>query len=349
MSVPRSDILPADRFRIVASIAADLDSFAAEHYGLELEPLADSVGLSCDDFQSNEKQVSLDRMCRLFELLAIATGDEDFGVRYGEAITFGSTGFFGYGQKSAPTLRQLLSFNASFMPLVCDISYLSLEIDSSLCWYHWSFHPMIISKTQFSLSTSAMLVRLIRENFDANWSPNEVRFDFPRPKNARAINRLICPNLIFEEPTSTIIMSTHSLDLKNRNGDARLHELIYQNCKEQLADKRVSKTILDAVIDEISDSISDPQLSLSRTARRIGMSERSLQRYLSSQEQSFSELVDQRRKELSDTLLRDPNIPLNKIAERLGFSSNSAYTRTARRWYGVPPTEARRNFNRSSE
>ena len=340
VSLPNATTI--DRYQIVASIAANLEQFVADRYDLDLAPLASSLGLSVADFQSNDKRVSLDRICRLFDLLAIASGDNDFGLGYAGAIEFGSTGYFGYGQKNAPTLGDLFNFNTRFMSLVCDITYLSLEIDAEYCRYHWSLPPMITTKSQFTLASSAMLVRLIRENFDSNWSPVEVWFDFPRVNSSSALGNSICPRVTFDESGCAIVIHTESLVLKNMHGDERLYRLIYESCESQLLRRQKSTSLLDAVMNEICDSLSDPGLSLARTARRLGTSDRSLQRYLAAQKQSFSELCDQARRELSDSLLATTDLPLYEIASRLGFSSTSAYTRTARRWYGVPPTEVRK-------
>ncbi|MFY0614763.1 MAG: AraC family transcriptional regulator [Hyphomicrobiaceae bacterium] len=337
-----------DHFKIVASFVADLEGFLGRRYGLDLKPLAGEVGLCTKDFQRSDMRISLDRVCRLLNLVAARTGDQDLGLAFASVTSLGNTGFFGYGQSSAPTLGAMLNFKLKFLSLVCDLSDLRLEKDKNRCYIHWSLPSVLIEKSQFSLIAMGMLVRLVRENIDDQWSPLEVQFDFPMNGASQALKESVCGLVQFGQSANIVILPPGCLELPNRNRDDRLYQLVLANLDEQLVKKQQATSMLDAVIAEIGYSVTDPDLSLSRTASRLATSERTLQRYLSSQQLSFSDLRDQARRELSDNLLRSSNVRIYEVAERMGFSTNSAYTRSARRWYGVPPSMRRRHLMRSS-
>ena len=72
-------------------------------------------------------------------------------------------------------------------------------------------------------------------------------------------------------------------------------------------------------------------------ARRIGMDRRSLNRHLSSQGTSFRKIYRQVLLEASQRLLKQ-GASVSDVAEALGFSEISAFTRAFRRWSGETPS-----------
>ncbi|NUF53772.1 helix-turn-helix transcriptional regulator, partial [Acinetobacter seifertii] len=66
-------------------------------------------------------------------------------------------------------------------------------------------------------------------------------------------------------------------------------------------------------------------------------SERSLQRYLATENTSFSVLVDLTRKQQAQDLLENSAISIEAVALSLGYADTSHFTRAFKRWMGVTP------------
>ena len=77
------------------------------------------------------------------------------------------------------------------------------------------------------------------------------------------------------------------------------------------------------------------------TAEAIGLSVRSLQRYLSQQNLTYSRLIDKVRYEWALSLLNNPDLTLIEIAYTLGFKHPANFTHSFRRWAGVSPSQFR--------
>lgn len=77
-------------------------------------------------------------------------------------------------------------------------------------------------------------------------------------------------------------------------------------------------------------------------AHELGMSSRTLQRRLTDEGTSFRSVVSEVRREAAEAFLRDPAIPLARVAQRLGFNDQAAFTRAFRRWTGTTPSRWRR-------
>jgi AraC-like DNA-binding protein len=78
-----------------------------------------------------------------------------------------------------------------------------------------------------------------------------------------------------------------------------------------------------------------------RTAAGMGVSARTLQRRLGEEGSSFSRVLDELRRDLSDELLSDRKLSVAEVAFLLGYSEPSAFQRAFRRWRGVSPRRFR--------
>ncbi|PZU43996.1 MAG: AraC family transcriptional regulator [Sphingomonas sp.] len=77
-------------------------------------------------------------------------------------------------------------------------------------------------------------------------------------------------------------------------------------------------------------------------ARQLSVSERTLHRRLDSNHTSFGKLLDRIRHERALDLLGKSTLSIERIAEMLGFSETSSFTRAFKRWEGVSPQQHRR-------
>ena len=79
----------------------------------------------------------------------------------------------------------------------------------------------------------------------------------------------------------------------------------------------------------------------------LHMSPRSLFRKLAEEKSSYRELLDRQRNQHACWLLQHTSLPVERVAERLGYADASNFSRSFRRWVGVTPREFRRRFANS--
>jgi AraC-like DNA-binding protein len=73
-------------------------------------------------------------------------------------------------------------------------------------------------------------------------------------------------------------------------------------------------------------------------ARLLGMEPRSFARRLAHYKIEFRNLVNEVRYEISRRLISDSRLPMSQVADILGYSEASAFTRAFRRWSAMAPT-----------
>ena len=80
-------------------------------------------------------------------------------------------------------------------------------------------------------------------------------------------------------------------------------------------------------LDEISEALDLPAWTIQRRLAEGGI--------------AYKELVEETRKELALSYLKQPHLPLTEIAFLLGYSELSAFSRAFHRWTGVAPRRYR--------
>jgi AraC-like DNA-binding protein len=76
-------------------------------------------------------------------------------------------------------------------------------------------------------------------------------------------------------------------------------------------------------------------------ARRLGISQRTLARRLSSEGLTFSGVLEKLKSDLAERYLTDGELSISQIAWLLGYQEVSALTHAFKRWTGKTPREAR--------
>jgi AraC-like DNA-binding protein len=77
--------------------------------------------------------------------------------------------------------------------------------------------------------------------------------------------------------------------------------------------------------------------SADAVARHLGVHARTMQRHLAREGTSFAGILDDERKQRAAHLLADPGFQLGQIAGILGYTEQSTFNRSFRRWYGTTP------------
>jgi AraC-like DNA-binding protein len=85
-----------------------------------------------------------------------------------------------------------------------------------------------------------------------------------------------------------------------------------------------------------------PSLTLGEIAERLGLSLRGVQRQLLNEETTFQKLQAQTLESMANHYLKSPQLDMESIALKLGFSDRHSFTRAYKRWTGLTPSQYRK-------
>ncbi len=77
--------------------------------------------------------------------------------------------------------------------------------------------------------------------------------------------------------------------------------------------------------------------TLEKTSEKIGISVRTIQRQLSVEETTYSDILKAVRIKLAEELLKNPDGSVSQIAQQLGYAGKQQFIRAYRGWHGTTP------------
>jgi AraC-like DNA-binding protein len=168
-------------------------------------------------------------------------------------------------------------------------------------------------------------------------APVVVEYAFPEPANARAYEdtfgcpvRFAMPHNVMEFSDTDLVAALPATPpLMNGGGEQVLASLA---AAEPPTFSAKVQTLLASLLPKGPPHRDD-------VAAQMMMSERTLQRRLAEEGTSFTNLVDDTRRELARQSLSAGELSLKMLSFQLGFSEPSAFYRACKRWFGMAPSD----------
>ena len=275
----------------------------------------------------------------LLDESATQSGRDDFAILMAGSRTLTSLGPVSLLMKHEATVYEVVRAAVDYKHLLSDLLHIRLQEDGESAVLEWHLLPGLHSSNGVNLIAS-ITYRCISDALELQWKPDCIHFRHGVPSCAATFRRYFnCP-LEFDSNFDGMSCSTRHLRTPNPFADAdlaayarRLLDLLPGIRHDSTSDKVRSAILL---------LIDAGQGTADRVAQCLGVQLRTLQRLLSQENTSFSELLNEVRSELAVRLLTSTTQPLAYIAECTGYSTTSAFTRWFTAEFGVPPDAWRR-------
>ena len=264
------------------------------------------------------------------------------GCEWGEVFPVGATGVYGYLLSNSRTLGDAMRVTARYLPLVVHPVAIGFDTNRTSAILSWYLSPNLQTHaTQYILFAASATVARLRGIAGGNWEPEAVEISCPEPPCRSIVSRVLGPSTLFGCLQTRIVASAGDLGLVNAQADARLFGLMSdfgdRMLKEREQDTKVSQLTRRA----ISGRLGTNDVSLEAIAAILKISPRKLQSRLAAEGTSFETVLQLTKQRYAEHYLRETNYPLTEIAQRLGFSELSAFTRASLRWFHKPPSALR--------
>lgn len=171
----------------------------------------------------------------------------------------------------------------------------------------------------------------------------QYRFEGTAPAYASRLEALFDGNLTWGHDRTTIFVPTTLLEqvspLSNPSAFAAMLASLRALAAEQPHLNSFAIRVSQAL-----DGVGTGRIDAEEMARRMKVSRRTLERRLESEGATFRALQTASLKHRLQTLLKDPSLTLEMVAERLGFHDSSSLLRACRRWFGMTPSQLKRTL-----
>ena len=285
---------------------------------------------------------------RLLDEAARVTGDDCFGLHFGERYQPKQIGALVYVVLNSPSIRSGFENVVRYLRVHNEAAASSLDVEAGRAYLRFALRgvPIEIARQQseYALVVALSTMRLMA---GSRWVPLEVQFAHAAPRDAAEHLRVFgCP-VTFGGRSTALVVEPQFLDRQVPAADEGLYPILRKYLDRILKEMPHDDRALADVRRAIGESMREGEPKLGPVARRIGASPRTLQRRLGELGVDFKTLADDTRRRFSLKYLEDRKNTPTEIAYLLGYSEVSAFNRAFKRWTGSSPAKYRKPKRRA--
>jgi len=273
------------------------------------------------------------RRCSLALLnqAARATGDDCFGLRFGDALSLDQCGAWGKAVQEAPTLRAALGVVCRRMNMLHTGTKVELYEDSRRTLLSFRFVGRTHEDPRHYVEGSLAVARKVVQLAEAG--AVSVCFEHDRPPRVSELEPVLGTRIAFNRPTNGVAVVSARLDEPLSKSNSATHGPM-----ETLA-LSACEDLVQAVVQAIAKLIPYGWLTIQSIAAAVGLQVRTLERRLDKWGVPYKTLLDEVRRARALELMRTGGHSMTDIALLLGYSEQAHFTRAFRRWTGMSPRQ----------
>ncbi len=320
---------------------------AVASHGQDPKPLLEQYGLDAARLAEPGARLSIPRYMRLGHAAIQQTQDPALGLRMGQLGRLSQAGLAGVTAAQAPTVREAARCMTRFEPLYGSNyrGQSSFHEDARGAWLRF-----------YSISPYNAYNRFVVDSIIAGWlaqlssvsgvalRPERIEIEFEEPAYLEAYRTLgDCP-IQFGAEQNQLRLDLDSLAQRNPQHCPSTWHYLVQLCERELEQLTRTRSLRERIIQLLGPLLSGGrEPDLEEVATRLKLPTWTLRRKLAEEGTQFRAILNDTRRDLAMTYIRDTELAFGEIAYLLGFASAEAFQRAFKRWNDQTPGEFRRS------
>jgi AraC-like DNA-binding protein len=321
----------------LTALAAEL---AAE--GVSVNDLFARTGADARQLEDHQARISQRQRLSIYRNARRLARRPDVGLLAGARQRISDFGIYGYAMVSSPTFGDALKFSVEHVMMagaVFDVSY-SAEGDTGILRSH-RIEPLGDLLPFVAEFWRSSMTALFSRVLEAPFPSKRMVLSFPAPAHWRNYERILnCP-VDFGADSMEWHFDVSVLDRPCPNANPITAQICQQLC-DRVLDEPADTPDLARRIRTACLNASGSFPSAEDMAARLGMSLRTLHRRLAGDNCSYQSILNDVRRSLAIEFLQNTGLPIDQIAERVGFSDATSFRKAFKKWTGGAPTQYRR-------
>ena len=321
--------------------AAALTHFAevSATLGYNADAALRRAGLQPRVLQEPELRLPAEAVVGLLEAAARATGCETFGLRMVQSRQLSNFGVVSLLLAHQGSLRGILTATIEHLHLLNNSLAMQMEDAGPLVFMREEVMSAMPARQSIELAIG-VIHRTCAALMGEGWRPRSVNFSHAAPASLADHHQVFrCP-VEFNADFNGMVFRAADLDVPNPTADpglARYAKTLLENVPS-LGGGSVGREVRRAVYLMLPSG----RATCESVAQSLGRSLRTLQRELDEEGTSFTALLAEVRQNLAQRYIENPRYSLAHVAELLGYSTHSAFTRWFALQFGQSPATWRR-------
>jgi AraC-like DNA-binding protein len=322
----------------------------AKEAGIPLLPLLSRSGLTFAQIENRHARLRVRDQIAFLGLVADALPDDLLGFHLARDFDLREIGLIYYVMTSSEMLEEALRRADRYSAIANEGVRVELHCgrntEIGLTYQgverHSDRHQM-----EFLLTT---ILRLCRQLTNRRLIPSRVSVLHRRREDRPALESFFGCDVQFGANLDAIVFSQPLSELRITSADPYLNEMLIEYCEDALSRRKAKRGSLRPDLENaIALLLPHGKAHAEEISRKLGMSERTLARRLSSEGLTFAGVLNELKIELAKRYLQEKDLPISEVAWLLGYREASALTHACYRWFGKSPRVMRSSQTRPSK
>lgn len=315
---------------------------ALDAYDYDAKGVFVRAGLDPGKLKDQDARYTADSITRLHELTIEVTGDPCFMLKLANFWHPSHLHALGYGWLASGSLKD--AFNRLIR--YYDIAAISAErvyLNKLKAGYLFvidmpeDMHPLHETEDD---ALMVLLVAMCRMSVGASFQPLRVRMRRPAPPCVQEFDAYFGAPVEFSTDELSLLLPKSTVEAELPTANTSVARACDHIIDEYLA-RLDQANVVNQVRVHLVESMPSGKVNEHDIASNLHMSVRSLQRKLKQEDSSFKQILDNTRRELALSYIKEKHTSINEITYLLGYSDPANFSRAFKRWTGMSPSVGR--------
>jgi AraC-like DNA-binding protein len=308
-----------------------------------------SLGLDRSVFSQVEGFIPCSVFAGILKEAARTTGDDCFGLHFGETFHPKNIGPLAYVALNSPTIAAGIENVERYLHVYDSSAKWFFTGEGNRGYIRYVLADLGIEPLRQSNEHAMIIVvNTLRMMVGSQWAPQEVQFAHQAPEDASEHHRIFRAPVMFGCETNALVIELSFAEREVPAADQQLYQIMRQYLDQVLSEIPREDGLLGSIRKAVAESMRDGDPKLARVAKKTAMAPRTLQRRLKEYGFDFKKLVEDTRQRFAQNYLKDRKNSLTEVAFLLGYSELSAFNRAFKRWTGSTPLDYQRKLLRQA-
>ncbi|MEV4948986.1 helix-turn-helix domain-containing protein [Streptomyces sp. NPDC053755] len=322
-----------------------VNAAAAARLGVRPDTYSGLLGMAPDQLANDRYRTPASTNVRLWELMTLQAPWQEVVLHMARESTLGALGVWDHLITQAPTPLEGLRDAGRYLATAADAGTEALHIEVTEQRVTLSHVNAADLTDDVAAAIRAYSLALLRKRLSEGSRrtivPTRVTLATRAPHDHRTLTQLYGTNAIdFASPVNSITFKAADL-LTPQHHAPGLSAILRRHAEQTLSQAICLRDWLDLFRSRLRAALDTELPTLRSMSRHMGLSARTLQRRLDEHGTTWSDELQDVRREQALRLLASTDMTLETIARRAGYADAGGLRRAAQRWTGQPVSTLR--------
>jgi len=317
----------------------------AQACDLDCTPILAKLDIDVEKLSDDSNRIANDKLHDFLAEVIPASGDPCFGLnaaRHIQANTFDILGFIALNCASLQEAMEQVILYEQINGGSGRTEMLELDQHVLVSWQ--SHNHFEVVHRHMTENVLASWFGYAKDIIHLDDRPLKIWFEHDAPEEKTALDiyqQVFACEIVFNQQASGLLITREQLETPFPQANADILQALQQQASHKLLEIDRHHSLARQVKNRLRIMLNQGIPSRELIAEQLGMSSRTLQRQLHTEEKSYKDLLQEVREELAKHYLKSTDLNLADIAKRLGFSEVRSFQRSYKAWTGRPPGQDR--------